>query len=393
MHGCLTVLITARNAEATIERAVRSALAQGGDALLVDDHSSDATAERARAAGGDRLRIVSPAEHETIGHARQTGIEAVTTPFLMWVDADDEAQPGRAARLLARLEREGADLLFDAADLYDGQTGEFLRHLPIPDYLRRDPTGVRQFERNVLPSLGWPLMRTSWAQRIRYDRACHGVEDYDFFLRSCLEGARVGYEMVPGYRQYAYPTSVSRQLAHRRAGVKALLAKHGYPMIRARYAAAGHGYAITAWALAAVAIYREDFASAAHFVEEAAATVGNRAHVLEPEGPCPETEGWRLGFYRGTLALLAGDPHVARRELARAHAISQTPETANNLGVALARVGARTQARRLFEWAAKLFPAYLDASVNLEAAQPDRITTHPLRRTAARSEYPVAVSA
>jgi glycosyltransferase involved in cell wall biosynthesis len=393
MNGRLTVLITARNAEATIERAVRSALAQGGEVLLVDDHSSDATAARAHAAGGDRLRIVSPAEHETIGHARQTGIEAVTTPFMMWVDADDEAQPGRAARLLARLEREGADLVFDAADLHDGHTNAFLRHLPIPDYLRRDPTGVRQFERNVLPSLGWPLMRTSWAQRIGYDRTCHGVEDYDFFLRSCLEGARVGYETVPGYHQYAYPTSISRALADRRAGVKALLAKHGYPMIRARYAAAGHGYAITAWALVAVAVYREDYDSAAHFVEEAAATVANPAHVLELDGPCAEPEGWRVAFYRGTLALLADHAPLARRELARAHAISPSAETANNLGVALARVGARTQARRLFESAAKLFPSYLDARLNLDSPQPNRITTHPLRRSAARSEYPVAIGA
>ena len=123
----VTIAVVARDAEATIARCMRSALAQGGAILLVDDHSTDTTAARARSVAGSRLQVVSPDRHETIGRARQTAIDAVTTPFLMWIDADDEAQPGRAGRLLSRLEHEGADLVYDAADLHDGATGAFIR--------------------------------------------------------------------------------------------------------------------------------------------------------------------------------------------------------------------------------------------------------------------------
>jgi succinoglycan biosynthesis protein ExoO len=388
MERHVTVVVAARNAAATIERCMRSALEQGGPIVLVDDFSTDETAAIARGVAGGRLTVVSPARHETIGAARQAGIEAVTTKFAMWIDADDEALRGRSGRLLARLEREGADIVYDAANLHDGATGALVRHLPIPEFLLGDPTGVRQFERNVIPSLGWPLVRTSWAQRLGYDPACHGVEDYDFLLRSIMEGARVAFEPVCGYRQFAYATSVSRELGARRAGVRAVLAKHEYAIIRARYLAAGYSDAITAWALVAVAIYRQDWDAASAHLADAARTITDPCRVLEPEGPCPRSEGWRLRFYRGTLGLLTGRYDVARRELAIAHVLQATAESANNLGVALARFGLRTDADEHFREALRRFPAYLDPEHNLASDLPSCITTHPLRTGAARVEYP-----
>lgn len=390
MSDQVTVVIAARNAAATIQRCVRSVVREGKSIVLVDDHSTDGTATLACAAGGSRLRVVSPMWHDTIGRARQAGIDAVTTRVAMWVDANDEVVPGRAERLLARMEDEGADLVFDSADLHDGPTGAFVRHLPLPEYARRDPAGVRQFERNVIPSIGWPLVRTSWAQRIGYDVTCHGVEDYDFLLRSCMEGARLAYEPVPGYRQFAYACSVSRHIANRRSGVRDLLKKHEYQLIRARFGAAGHDPAIAAWALVAVAIYREDWGAAAGFLDVAARGTADPLRVLEADGPCAHPEGWRLGFYRGTVALLNGRLDEARRELARAHAVAPAAESANNLGVALARLGFHREAGDLFTEALDSFPGYLDATHNRATATPSSVTTHPLRRSPARIEYPAA---
>jgi hypothetical protein len=307
----------------------------------------------------------------------------------MWLDADDELLPDRCERLLQRLEREGADLVFDSADLHDGSTGAFIRHMPIPGYLRRDATGVRQFERNALPSLGWPLVRTSWAQRIGYDARCHGVEDYDFLLRSCMEGARIAYEPTAGYRQFAYASSISRQLTDRRAGVRALLEKHEYDIIRARFGAAGHNSAITGWALVAVAFYREDWSAARHFLNEVATTISDPRRVLESDGPCAHPEGWRLAFYRGTLELIAGSDDEAAAHLQAAYDLAATPEATNNLGVALARLGSRPEAMTLFSQAHHALPTYLDAIENLRSESPSHITTHPLRPTPARTEYPV----
>ena len=74
--------------------------------------------------------------------------------------------------------------------------------------------------------------------------------------------------------------------------------------------------------------------------------------------------------------------------LRQAEAIAHTAEGANNLGVALARVGDRRGAAAAFASAAERYPGYVDAEMNGAAELPDRITTHPLRRAASRSEYP-----
>jgi hypothetical protein len=175
--------------------------------------------------------------------------------------------------------------------------------------------------------------------------------------------------------------------------VRTLLQKHEYGLIRARYGAAGHAEAVTAWALVAVAMYREDWSAAGAFIDEASALPIDPARVLEAAGPCPHPEGWRRGFYRGTLALLTGRFDIARRELTEAQRFARTPESSNNLGVALARFGQRDEAEALFVEAEQGFPSYVDAANNRVSANPSCITSHPLRHTAARVEYPSRRSA
>src|SRR5688500_5675388 len=110
----LTVLILARNASATIARAIRSARAERPSRIIVIDHGSrDGTSEDARRAGGDDVSVITAGEGEHRATARQMGLERVTTPFGMWLDGRDELLPGRAARLIRQLEAHEADLAFD----------------------------------------------------------------------------------------------------------------------------------------------------------------------------------------------------------------------------------------------------------------------------------------
>src|SRR5215471_3048016 len=127
----LTILIAARNAAATIERAIRSCVSEPGCTLiLIDDHCTDDTVSRATAIAGPSLRVIEAPDPGGIPVARQTGLDAIDTEFATWVDADDEWVPGRAARLL-RMLRDGADVAVDAFDLFDGVSGRYLRHLAV----------------------------------------------------------------------------------------------------------------------------------------------------------------------------------------------------------------------------------------------------------------------
>jgi len=117
-------VIPARDEAATVGRAVASLLAQdyGGSfrIVLVDDHSSDGTAEAAHTAaiGSDRLTIcrgkpVPPGWTGKLWAVRQ-GVEAARSmcpDYLLLTDADIVHGSGNLRKLVSRCEVEGYDLV------------------------------------------------------------------------------------------------------------------------------------------------------------------------------------------------------------------------------------------------------------------------------------------
>lgn len=76
------------------------AAASWREIVVVDDGSSDATAERAGAAGA---RVIRHPYNKGNGAAVKTGIRSVTGEFVLIVDADGQHSPDDACRLAARL--------------------------------------------------------------------------------------------------------------------------------------------------------------------------------------------------------------------------------------------------------------------------------------------------
>jgi len=356
--------------------------------VLVDDHCTDDTVVLARAVAGGRLRVVKAPEPGGVPVARQAGLDSVETEFAAWLDADDEWIPGRAARLVAAL-ASGADVATEAIDLHDGVSGAFLRRLEIPEFVRREATPARLFERNHLPGDTQVAFRTAVFRAAGgYDLEVYGVESFDLLLRVVARGARFHFGREAGYRMFAYPQSVSRNLVRQRAALAMALRKHDYERIRVLCSAAGEPARVVAWVLVSMALFRGEPVEALRFLDEASPAAADPAEILERDGPWPFREGWRRAFQRGTCLLLVGGRDAeAEEELRCAEAKEPTPEGANNLGVALARLDRAVEARDRFAQAEVRFPGYLDARLNGTAAVPEYITTHPLRRIASRSEY------
>jgi glycosyltransferase involved in cell wall biosynthesis len=106
----LTVVIPARDAEATIGRTVAAAVAQELDdefeVVVVDDGSRDATAQVARDAGA---RAISNATALGPADARNAGVAAADAPLIAFTDADCVPAPGWLRAGVAALEH--ADLV------------------------------------------------------------------------------------------------------------------------------------------------------------------------------------------------------------------------------------------------------------------------------------------
>ena len=110
-------MVPARDEADVIRRAIGSLVAQDYPGsfriVLVDDGSTDGTADVARTAGSDRLTVISgsPPPRDWTGKlwAMQSGIEqAGTSPRYLWfTDADIEHAPSTLRSLVARAERDG----------------------------------------------------------------------------------------------------------------------------------------------------------------------------------------------------------------------------------------------------------------------------------------------
>ena len=105
MPGCpVTVVLPCLNEAASLP-GVLAAIPDGYRALVVDNNSTDATAEVARHHGADVVAEPRPG----YGSAVHAGIVAATTPVVAVLDADGSLDPGELPALIAELHR--ADLV------------------------------------------------------------------------------------------------------------------------------------------------------------------------------------------------------------------------------------------------------------------------------------------
>jgi glycosyltransferase involved in cell wall biosynthesis len=93
---CVSVVIPTFNRANAVERALHSVLSQEGvdaQVIVVDDGSTDDTIERLRGIHDPRLSVV-PAPHRGVSAARNEGARRAKGRLLVFLDSDDEAQPG-----------------------------------------------------------------------------------------------------------------------------------------------------------------------------------------------------------------------------------------------------------------------------------------------------------
>lgn len=106
----VTVVIPTHDRAAVLPRALDSALAQEGvdlEVLVADDGSTDGTEEALRRYAGDARVRVLRLPHGGVSAARNAAVAESRTPWLAFLDSDDEWLPGKLASQFQLLEAEG----------------------------------------------------------------------------------------------------------------------------------------------------------------------------------------------------------------------------------------------------------------------------------------------
>lgn len=115
--GGVTALVPARNEALCITETLPRLAAQGELAriILIDDESDDGTGDLARGLGLPQLTVLAgqrpPSGWSGKLWALEQGLQEVTTPYVLLMDADIALAPGILDALLGKLEREQRDLV------------------------------------------------------------------------------------------------------------------------------------------------------------------------------------------------------------------------------------------------------------------------------------------
>jgi dolichol-phosphate mannosyltransferase len=139
----VTALVPARDEARRIRRCVDSLVSQGVPVLVVDDGSTDRTAEEAAAAGARVLDAGAlPAGWAGKAHALHVGLEAVETPVVVAMDADCRALPGAVQAAAGAL--DGRTMMSAGARVHATDRGGRLVHASMLATLvyRFGPPGV-----------------------------------------------------------------------------------------------------------------------------------------------------------------------------------------------------------------------------------------------------------
>jgi O-antigen biosynthesis protein len=217
----VSVVIPTYNRSGLVCRAVRSVLAQTFDdfeVLVVDDASTDDTAEAVQGLGDRRVRYLRQPYNQDVSAARNRGLREARGDFIAFLDSDDEWLPQKLERQLGvfRAAPPKVGLVYTGSlsiqpdgtvqKLRPKHRGAVLDRLLLTN-LTCSGSGTVMIRREVVRKVGF------------FDETIAAMEDYDYWIR-VARFYDFDYVPEPLVRYYDVPMADRRSLvadADRRA--------------------------------------------------------------------------------------------------------------------------------------------------------------------------------
>lgn len=241
----ISIIIPALNERDLVGHVLQNALtatAEPSEVILVDDGSTDGTAEEAKRLFGSRILIVRHDTPQGLAAARNTGLIRARGEFTQFLDADDTLPVGKVSTQMSALrEDETLAAVYCRAERAAGYAMRRIRRLPSGDLWTELLRG------NFIPVHAL-LFRTAVLRAVGgFDPTYRRCEDYRLLLRLASDRARFGctpeirvfYGGRPGslstdelamiaWTRRALSEAIDRRPLH---GVDAHLAYHWYQLV------------------------------------------------------------------------------------------------------------------------------------------------------------------
>jgi len=193
----VTVIVPVYNSKRTLHETLHSVQAQAyrnWECLIIDDGSTDESGKIAKNfQKNDNRFIVFSKKNEGLSAARNNGIQRATGDFLQFLDSDDLISPTKLAEQVSAAKSEKASFIpFSNAtyflDCKDKQKKEY-SWKPFNEKNLKSHI----FEKNPVP-VSSPLISLHFAKKVGYfDSSFECLEDWDFWIRCFLKGAKWQY--------------------------------------------------------------------------------------------------------------------------------------------------------------------------------------------------------
>lgn len=187
----ISVVIPCYNRRDRIPASVESVLGQSYgnlELLVVDDGSTDGTAELFENYPDRRLRFLRYEENRGACHARNYGAERATGEYLAFQDSDDVWHRDKLEKQLCHLRRTGADLSFCGMNRVSGNGSRF--YYPVHPF--HPERGLEEMLAENRAGTQTMLMRREVWAALRFDESFRRYQDWDFSIRAA-EDFRLAY--------------------------------------------------------------------------------------------------------------------------------------------------------------------------------------------------------
>lgn len=229
----VSVIVPAYNAAHTVDRALRSVLAQSYrdlELIVVDDGSRDDTAARVAAMADPRVRLLRLERNGGESRAMNAGIAAARGRYIAFQDADDEWLPGKLQRQVDAIEADDriSFVCTGLVHIYPDR-----RVVDIAGFAPSDTLWKRLLAESLVAKPCVLARRDALQRAGPFDEALATGADQDMWIRLALEGTVVEIPevLVNVFRQ---PDSLSNRYLDRTADYLLPAIAHHVKLLRPR---------------------------------------------------------------------------------------------------------------------------------------------------------------